>query len=235
MSTSDLAREIAGLSPEQQALLTLRLKKRRVETVQQDTISRREDLSTYPLSFAQQRLWFLDQFEPGSPFYNVPAAARLTGPLNVVALEQSLNEIVRRHEVLRATFTPVEGRPVQAIAPQLHLPVHIEDLRHLPREEREKEALRIATQEAHWSFDLAQGPLVQVRLLRLDEEEHILLLTMHHIVFDGWSTGVLVRELSTLYEAFSQDLTGLGDLSGLLCGIRREDVRWRGGSGRRRR
>ncbi len=156
-----------------------------------------------PLSFAQQRLWFLDQLAPNSPLYNIPDAVRITGPLDVGVLERSLNEIVRRHEVLRTTFAAVEGRPIQVIAPELHLPLPIVDLRSLPKARREAEALRLATEEAQRPFDLARGPLIRALLLRLDEEEHIALLTVHHTVSDGWSTGVFMGEMAALYEAFA--------------------------------
>ena len=153
-----------------------------------------------PLSFAQQRLWFIDQLDPGNSVYNFPAAVRLKGPLNLVALKQSLNEIVRRHETLRTTFAIVDGRPVQIIAPALTLTLQIMDLRELPETEREAEAQRLATNEAQRTFDLAHGPLVRATVLRLGENEHIGLLTMHHIVSDGWSTGIVIREMATLYE-----------------------------------
>ena len=156
-----------------------------------------------PLSFAQQRLWFIDQLEPGCSVYNFPAAVRLKGPLNVVALKQSLNEIVRRHEALRTTFAIVEGRPVQVIAPLLTLPLPIVDLRGLPETERETEVRRLVTNEAQRPFDLAKGPLVRATVLGLGQNEHVGLLTMHHIVSDGWSTGILIREMAVLYEAFS--------------------------------
>ena len=209
---SDLAQRIASLSPEKRALLTQRLKKIRVETAQESAIPKREDPSTFPLSFAQQRMWFLDQYEPDSPFYNIAAALRLRGPLDVAALEQSLNEIVRRHEVLRAVFVTEKGHPVQVIVPELKLPLPIVDLQDLPEAEREAEALRLATEEAQQPFDLAQGPLLRASLLRLGEacsdtyrgEEHIFLLTVHHIVSDGWSMGVLIREVATLYDIFSK-------------------------------
>lgn len=155
-----------------------------------------------PLSFAQQRLWFLGQLEPGSCVYNFPAAVRLKGPLNVVALEQSLNEIVKRHEALRTTFSIVDGRPVQVIAPLLTLTLPIVDLRELPETEREIEVQRLARSEARRPFDLAEGPLVRATVLRLGENEHVGLLIMHHIVSDGWSTGILIREMALLYQAF---------------------------------
>jgi amino acid adenylation domain-containing protein/FkbM family methyltransferase len=156
-----------------------------------------------PLSFAQQRLWFIDQLEPDNPFYNIPTAFRLTGQLNVAALEKTLNEIVRRHEVLRTSFATVDGQPVQVIADPEQLSLPIEDLASLTEEEREAEAQRLAGQEAQRIFDLSSGPLVRARLLRLAKTEHVVLFTMHHIVSDGWSTGVLISEVAALYKAFS--------------------------------
>ncbi|MCG8349645.1 MAG: amino acid adenylation domain-containing protein, partial [Chloroflexales bacterium] len=157
---------------------------------------------TLPLSFAQQRLWFLDQLEANSPLYNNTSALRLAGTLDRVALERSLNEIVRRHEALRTTFANESGRPVQVIHPELALDLPLIDLRHLPRAECEAEALRLANEAAHLPFDLARGPLLRVTLLRLADEEHIALLTVHHIISDGWSVGVFIREIAALYAAF---------------------------------
>ena len=157
-----------------------------------------------PLTMTQEHLWDLDRLLPGAPFSNMPYAVRLTGALNVEALEQSFNEIIKRHAALRTTFTTVAGQPVQVIAPTLHFPVLVEDLQALPQAERETTAQQLIQGEALHSFDLENGPLLQVRLLRLDEQEHILLLTMHHIISDGWSRGVLLHELAVLYEAFSQ-------------------------------
>jgi len=155
------------------------------------------------LSFAQQRLWFIDQLEPGNSAYNFPAAVRLKGPLNVVALEQSVNEIVKRHEALRTTFATVDGRPVQVIASTLTVRPPVVNLQELSESEREAEVRRLVIEEAQRPFNLARGPLLRITLLRLAEEEHVGLLTMHHIVSDGWSTGILIRELALLYEAFS--------------------------------
>ncbi len=163
-------------------------------------ISREGEL---PLSFAQARMWFFDQLEPENPAFNRPVALRLTGKLNVAALEQSLNEIVRRHEVLRASFPAVGGVPVGAIAPNLSLSLPVTDISDLPDRERKVEAERRVAEDAQRPFDLARGPLVRASLLRLSSEEHRLLLTMHHTVFDGWSAGVLLQELAALYEAFS--------------------------------
>ncbi|MGD2147998.1 MAG: condensation domain-containing protein, partial [Anaerolineae bacterium] len=155
-----------------------------------------------PLSFAQERLWFLDQLEPGNPVYNIPMALRLIGNLDVEALESSLNEIVRRHEVLRTTFVAQGGVPSQAIAPPLSLNLPIRDLEGISGIDQETEVQRLATEEAQCPFDLSRGPLLRCALLRLQEQEHVLLSTMHHIVSDGWSRGVFLRELSTLYGAF---------------------------------
>ncbi|HEV7376170.1 MAG TPA: condensation domain-containing protein, partial [Pyrinomonadaceae bacterium] len=157
----------------------------------------------FPLSFAQQRLWFLDQLEPGSSFYNIFDTLSFDEPTDVPALEQSLNEVVRRHEVLRTTFANVRGKPVQVIAESLKLPLPVVDLRRLSEEEREAETNRLSSEEYERPFELSRGPLVRGKLLRLSTQESVLLLTMHHIVSDGWSLGILSRELRSLYEAYS--------------------------------
>jgi len=157
-----------------------------------------------PLSFAQQRLWFLDQLEPGSPYYNVPAAVRFTGALDVAVLEASMNEIIRRHETLRSTFETVDGQPVVRLAPAYALRLSVTDLSALPRAEREAEAQRLARLEALRPFDLACGPLMRGALFRLAADEHLFLLVLHHVVCDGWSVGVLTREVAALYTAFSR-------------------------------
>jgi aspartate racemase len=158
-----------------------------------------------PLSFAQQRLWFLEQFEPNGSTYCIASVYRLTKALNVSALEQSLNELVRRHEILRTTFPTVDGQPVQVISPETPLTLPLINLLELPPNQREAEARRQATQEAQHPFDLAQGPLFRAKLLRLTEQEHILLLNMHHIICDGWSFDVSFQELAALYEAFANN------------------------------
>lgn len=154
------------------------------------------------LSFAQQRSWFLDQLTPQNPFYNMPKAMRLVGQLNAAALERTLNEIVRRHDTLRTTFASIDGKPVPYVVSTLTLPLPLVDLQPIPASKREAEAQRLMVQEVQRPFDLSRGPLVRALLLRLDEEEHILLLTMHHIVSDGWSTGIVLHELAALYAAF---------------------------------
>jgi len=156
-----------------------------------------------PLSFAQQRLWFLDQLEPGLLAYNILKAIRLTGPLNIAALEQAFDEIVRRHEILRSTFLSREGRPTLILAPAFTSGLPVVDLAHLDEAQWEAEIQRLATEEAQRPFDLAQGALLRHTLLKLSEQEHVLLLTVHHIVFDGWSFDIFFRELTAFYEAFS--------------------------------
>ncbi|MEK7784032.1 MAG: condensation domain-containing protein, partial [Chloroflexota bacterium] len=127
----------------------------------------------------------------------------LAGALDVTALERSLNEIIHRHEILRTTFATEGDQPIQIIAPSLALPVSLTDLQRLPAPEREAEALRLATEEAQRPFDLTQGPLIRARLLRLADDDHVALLTLHHIVADGWSADILIREMTALYQAFS--------------------------------
>jgi amino acid adenylation domain-containing protein len=157
------------------------------------------------LSFAQQRLWFVDQLEPGNAAYNIPVAVRLQGKFNVDAFQRTLNEIVRRHEILRTHYETVEGRGVQKIEAAAPVEVAREDARDLGQAEKEAWVQRRVTEEQSKAFDLSRSPLLRVRLLHLDHGDYVLLLTMHHIASDGWSAAVLVKELVTLYEAFAQD------------------------------
>jgi hypothetical protein len=158
-----------------------------------------------PLSYAQQRLWFLDQLEPESAFYNSPVALRLSGQLNIEALQETLSEIIRRHEVLRTSFPALAGKPVQVIAPTVHFSLPVRDLSQLEEFERERQVIALAQQEAARPFDLSSGlPLLRSYLLKLQDEEYVMLFTMHHIASDGWSIGVLLREVAALYEAYSQ-------------------------------
>ena len=166
-----------------------------------EPVSRQRDL---PLSFAQERLWFLDQLVPDSPLYNIALAQRLCGPLDRRALEKSLNELLRRHESLRTTFVMRQDQPVQVIAPSLSLPLPLIDLRALAT--REQEVERLAREEGMQPFELAHGPLLRARLLWVGEQEHVLLLSMHHIISDGWSMGIVAHELAALYQAFSAGL-----------------------------
>jgi non-ribosomal peptide synthetase component F len=192
------------LSAKKRALLEVMLREKGVESSSDRRIPRRKEGGSIPLSFAQQRLWFFDQFEAGKSFYNLPGAIRLKGKLNVAVLEQTFNEIVNRHEALRSTFTEVQGQPVQVIAPPVsRLPLPVIDLRELPQSDREAAVKQLSAKEAQQPFDLERGPLLRTSLLQLSEEEYVLLLTMHHIVSDGWSIGVLARELAAIYEALS--------------------------------
>jgi amino acid adenylation domain-containing protein len=160
------------------------------------------------MSFAQQRLWFLDQLEPGKSVYNIPEAIRLKGLLNVEALEQAINEIVQRHESLRTTFALVDGHPVQIVAPSLHVRPAIWDFRRLPESERERQAARSASEQAGRPFDLQSGPLLRVTLFQLNNDEHVLLLVMHHIVSEGgWSMSIFLQEMGILYNAYSSGRT----------------------------
>jgi len=203
---SETSRHGTDLSPEEKrALLAARLGA--------------VDGEAFPPSFAQKRLWFLEQLEPGRPIYNVPVAFRLDGPLDVPALERSLGEVRRRHESLRTTFRTLGGQPVQVVAPPappgppaaLDLPVS--DLTGLAAGERERRALELAGAAAQRPFDLERGPLLRASLLRLGPERHVLLLCLHHIVSDGWSMGVLMNELGALYGAFRAGRpSGLPDL-----------------------
>ncbi len=162
-----------------------------------------EEVFVFPASFAQQRLWFFDRLFPGTAFYNVPTAIRLTGVLDLAALEESFNEIVRRHEVLRTTFGTQEGQPVQLIASDSRVSIALIDLQQLPVNEREAAAQQTIAQEIQQPFNLAQGSLLRVTLLQLNSTEYVLLINLHHIVFDEWSIALLIRELGLLYSAFS--------------------------------
>ena len=154
------------------------------------------------LSFAQQRLWFLDQLAPGTTAYNLPMAAQLRGQLNVAVLQRSLNSIVQRHEALRTSFGVVDGQPAQIIAPELTIKLRLVDLRELPAEERELESRHVAKIDGQVPFDLTRAPLVRVCLLLMAEQDHVLILNQHHIISDTWSSGVLLQELAVLYAAY---------------------------------
>src|SRR6185369_13117263 len=153
------------------------------------------------LSFGQQRLWFLDQLESSSSTYNIPCVLRVGGAIDIAALERSLNEVVSRHEILRTTYAVVDEQPVQLIAPELKLAVSMIDVSDLHEFEREERAQQLVMAEAREPFNLATGPLVRVSLIRRKQEDHTLMLTLHHILADGWSLNVLLRELEILYYA----------------------------------
>ena len=166
-------------------------------------VSRDQDL---PLSFAQQRLWFLQQLSPDSHSYNLLEALRLEGSLNLLALEQSLSELIRRHEILRTTFPMVEGQPIQRIAPPSPVSLPLEDLQGLSKNEQTEHLQEIAIAFSLKPFNLAKESLVQFKLIKLGSQEYVLLLKMHHIIYDGWSLSIFFDELSQLYAAFVRGL-----------------------------
>jgi len=162
----------------------------------------RKDGEPVAASFAQQRLWFIHQLDPQSAAYNVPTALRLSGRLDIEALQRTLTEVVKRHESLRTRFVERDGEPYQLIEEPRRVPLPVVDLSGLDETRAHEEALRLAGEEARAPFDLGRGPLARATLLRINEEEHVALWTMHHVVSDGWSTGVLVREVAALYKAY---------------------------------
>ena len=170
-------------------------------TTAQQPISRRKERGRAPLSFAQQRLWFLDQLEPGSAAYNLPVMVRVQGVLSMPALAISFSELVHRHESLRTRFATVEAQPFQIIDDGSMVDFAVADLRMLASHEGALAAIRLACEEAARPFDLSEGPLFKIRLFRSGEAEHLLLISMHHIISDLWSTGILVRELSAIYAS----------------------------------
>lgn len=202
INMNDISARIAALSPEKRQLLLRSLNNKKTSESPQITKSHR-GIDRFPLSFAQQRLWFLDQLQPGNPAFNIFLPMRLTGQLNLEALKRSFNEVINRHEALRTIFTLVNGEPFQVIIPNLELNIPVIDLQQSPA--REAEILRLTHQAAQLPFNLGQAPLLRVTLLRLATTEHVLLLAMHHIIADGWSIGVLARELNILYKSFCQN------------------------------
>ncbi len=200
----ELASRLENLSPAKRELLLRQLRKLQGTAPRPVIRSRRQGLGDLPLSYAQQRLWFLDQLQPGNPFYNLPGAVRLRGPFDEGCLGRALTEIVRRHESLRTSFPSVDGRPVQRIGPAAVFPLPVVDLSTLPEGERRLAARALLAAEGRHAFDLAAGPLVHTVLLRMGPGERILVFALHHIVSDAWSMRILIRELTALYQAFLQ-------------------------------
>ena len=163
-----------------------------------------EDVVVLPTSVAQQGFWYLDQLDPGNPAYNIAVRFQLNGPLQVPVLLRAMNEVVRRQEALRTVIPVVEGQPVQLIAQWLTIPIPVSDLSGLPADERIRRSEELTLEEAHRRFNLSEGPLIRARLLRLSALEHILLVTVHHIISDGWSIGIISHELGVLYDAYCQ-------------------------------
>jgi amino acid adenylation domain-containing protein len=213
MDADPIAKRLAALSPAKRALFELRLKQRAAADSVDQTIPRRPPSASAPLSFAQQRLWFLNQLDPASPAYNEPRAIRLKGVLDINALQQALNQIVARHEVLRTTFVTVDGAPMQLIAEHRELDLSIVDLSASPGSTRESQIHDLLADEARRPFDLSRDLMLRALILRLEEREHIALLVTPHIASDGWSSGVLWREVSAIYGALvSGQPSALADL-----------------------
>lgn len=207
-SVEDIFERLEHLSAKKRSLLIQRLNQKGEQVVQEQRIpriSRREGTNQFPLSFAQERLWFLDQWSPGTHLYNHSNVFQLDGLLNQIILEKCLNEIVSRHEILRTTFPIIDGQPVQLIVPSLTLALPLIDLQDVAEATWQTKIQQLVTEVTQQSFDLAEGPLVRAILLRLAPTRHVVVLTIHHIVSDGWSVDIFINELLHLYEAF---LTG---------------------------
>ena len=201
--TPELKQDIVDRKTEILELLREAQKTQKSNELSLPPIQPRIQSEQLPLSFAQERLWFLNQLEGSSATYNMPEAVRITGNLELNALRQALSEIVRRHEVLRTSFPTVNGTPIQVIDPETTLNIKVVDLQQLEATERETVLHQQAEIEAITPFDLEIAPLIRCSLWQLDATEYLLLLTMHHIVSDGWSMGVFIQELSSLYQAFT--------------------------------
>lgn len=203
INEAEILQKRSQLSPVKQALLMKRFSREADSNLQVNLIPRRLQNSHIPLSYAQERLWLLDQLSSTS-IYNMFTSVLFRGNLNVEVLERCIQEIIKRHEVLRTAFSTFDGQPIQVIASTTALTLPIIDLQHLPVDEQQQEIKSLITCEQTQTFDLAKGALLQVKLLRLAEAEHLMLVTIHHIIADAWSRGVFLQELATLYTAFSQ-------------------------------
>nr|WP_211178745.1 non-ribosomal peptide synthetase [Brasilonema octagenarum] len=202
-----LTPETRDLLAKNKAELILLLKEQNADTATDLPLIKAERPQNLALSFAQEQLWLLNQLEPDNPFYNEQAALKLHGHLNIVALEQSFNKIISRHEALRTNFRTFNEQPVQVIADSLTLSVPVVDLTKLPESEREIACQQLATKEANQPFDLANSALIRAYVVKITEIEHVFILTIHHIVFDGWSMGIIMRELATIYSALCNNLS----------------------------
>lgn len=202
-SKAHLLERVSALSTDRRALLASRLRNEETGSGRDERILRRGQFVTAPVSFAQERLWFFDRLQPGSYAYNITRAFRFGGSLNRQALQAALDALVQRHETLRTGFTSHDGTPVQVIADELTVPILLTDRTGVSAATRESEMQGLLAAEARRPFDLTRPPLLRAHLYRLGEQEHVLLLTVHHIVTDGWSMEVMYRELATLYSSFS--------------------------------
>ena len=192
------------LSAAKRELLQALLREQGLDDHRSDGVHRTQTQGPCRTSFAQERLYFLNQLAPGNPFYNETLTLRFSFPLDVVSLHRALNEIVRRHESLRTTFTVEDGTPVQVIAPAAAIPLTVRDLSGLPPDDRVDEAVRQAETDARLPFDLDAGPLMRATLFQIEENDYVFVVSLHHIVCDGWSLGIFCRELAALYEAYVQ-------------------------------
>ncbi|MCK5574127.1 MAG: non-ribosomal peptide synthetase, partial [Bacteroidetes bacterium] len=197
---SDISKQIADLSPEKRKLLEILLKDEGVNLARSVIVPQKRDTNSFPLSFAQQRLWFIDQLEPGSGQYNIPVGFRMVGSLDVRGLEEVIHRIVQRHESLRTVFSSRDDEPIQVVASELKLKPRFVDLRTTPVSRREEEARQMLIEEAQQPFDLERAPLMRATVLRLQDKEYWVLLTLHHIISDGWSMSVLAKEIVSLYQ-----------------------------------
>src|SRR5262245_8389066 len=185
------------LSPVKQALLEQRLKGVSHARISGREIPKRPNRDSAPLSFTQHQVWVIDQLTPGNPAYNLPYGYRLRGPLNLTALEDSFNAIIKRHDSLRTTFAIKDGEPLQLIHPTLAIKINVTALDHLTGEERENRLQALASEESVKSFDLSCLPLIRVSLFKLGDAEHVLIINLHHVVADGLSIGLMLDELDT--------------------------------------
>jgi len=201
---TELHTRLQGLSPERRRLMELRMRSAEPRAAGPALVARPHPGGAAPLSHAQRQLWVLERMQPGGAAYAVARPLKLRGPLDEEALERALDALRARHEALRTTFAEREGGPVQLVHPPAPVPLAVDDLSALPQEAREAEARRRVDADANTGFDLEAGPVFRARLLRLADDEHVLLLCMHHIVSDGWSLGVLQHELGAFYAAFAE-------------------------------
>lgn len=202
---SSISEKIANMSPEKRELFEMMLMEQGVDLSEILIVPQKRDGNKFPLSFSQQRLWFLDQMEPGSPLYNIPSVIKIKGKVNTEALEKSFNKVIERHEVLRSYFRKDNGEPQQIIMPRLYLTLNLIDLQNVAQADWDKETEARARKEAKQSFLLSKGPLLSTKLLKFSPRDFVLLVTMHHIVSDNWSTGLLVHEIMHCYDAYIKD------------------------------
>lgn len=200
----DLLKSMSTLSPEKQKLVELLLKEKNINVAQNRIVPQSRQENSFPLSFAQQRMWFLDRLAPGNPMYNNPAAVSIKGRINVAAIEKSLNVMGQRHEVLRTVFNVRDGQPVQVIQEDARLRLNNVDYSNLGDSEKQDKLRRESIAEAQRPFDLSTGPLLRSTLIKMGQDEHIFLLTMHHIISDAWTLSLFIKEFAELYTSFSE-------------------------------